>query len=54
MILASGGDLHIGLYMWHMVIPVLFWNGVLALSYMDCCGVRMNNKIIFGNNLVRG
>lgn len=30
MILASGGDLHIGLYMWHMVIPVLFWNGVLA------------------------
>ena len=30
MILASGGDLHIGLYMWHMVIPVLFWNGLLA------------------------
>ena len=30
MILASGGDLHIGVYMWHMVIPVLFWNGLLA------------------------
>ena len=30
MILASGGDLHLGVYLLHMVVPVLFWNGVLG------------------------
>ena len=30
MILASGGDLHFGLYLWHMVLPVMFWNGLLG------------------------
>ena len=30
MILASGGDLHLVVYLLHMVVPVLFWNGVLG------------------------
>lgn len=30
MLLASGSDIHIWAYIWHMVIPVLFWNGLLA------------------------
>ena len=30
MILASGGDLYFGLYLWHMVLPVMFWNSLLG------------------------
>ena len=39
-----------GIWLYLYCSGTAYW----LLSYMDCCGVRMNNKIIFGNNLVRG
>ena len=54
MILASGGDLHIGVYMWHMVIPVLFWNGLLAAIVHGLLWRKDEQQDIFGNKLVRG
>ena len=48
MILASGGDLHLGVYLLHMVVPVLFGMAYWELLCMACCGVKRNSKIIFG------
>ena len=51
MILASGGDLHIGgIWLDQYYFGTVYWRP----SYMDYCGVRTNSKIIFGNKLVRG
>ncbi len=55
MILASGGDLHLGVYIYYgHTCSILEWRIGELLLRMACCGVRTNSKIIFGNKLVRG